>query len=203
MPDTRIDHELGGIELPPPDLAAAGPLAALLRARRSTREFSPQPLSEALLSALLWAAFGINRPDAGARTAPSARNWQEIDVLAVMERGTYRYDARAHVLHAVRSGDLRALTGEQDFVGGAPLDLVYVANFAKMTGADAEQRAFFAAADAGFVAQNVYLFCAAANLATVVRGLIDRRRLAQALGLPVDQRIVLAQTVGHPAREPR
>jgi nitroreductase len=198
MSATTVNRELGAIELPAPALDAMAPLAALLHARRSSRDFSPQPLSRELLSALLWAAFGINRPGSGGRTAPSAHDWQEIDVLVVLDAATYRYDARAHALHLVRSGDLRALTGTQDFVAGAPLDLVYVADFARMTDATDEQRAFFAAADAAFVAQNVYLFCAAASLATVVRGLIDRRRLAHALGLPVHQRIVLAQTVGHP-----
>jgi nitroreductase len=88
----------------------------------------------------------------------------------------------------------------QDFVGGAPLDLVYVANFGRMTDATPEQRTFYAAADAGLIAENVYLFCAATGLATVVRGLIDRRRLAPLLGLSVDERVVLAQTVGYPAR---
>jgi nitroreductase len=61
-----------------------------------------------------------------------------------------------------------------------------------------EQRAFFAAADAGVIGQNVYLFCACTGLASVVRGLIDRRKLAAALGLGVDQRIILAQSVGFP-----
>ena len=56
-----------------------------------------------------------------------------------------------------------------------------------------------ASADTGFVAQNVYLYCATAGLACVVRGLVDRRKLAPALELRVDQRIVLAQTVGYAA----
>ena len=80
--------------------------------------------------------------------------------------------------------------------GQAPLDLVYVADFAKMTDASDEQRTFFAAADAAFIAQNIYLCCACVGLATVVRGLIDRRKLAAALGLARHERIALAQTVG-------
>lgn len=194
-------HELGSIELPPPTWDRATPILKLLKARRSTRDFSSRALNLDVLSTLLWAAFGINRPEIAGRTAPSAHNWQEIQVFAILPEATYRYDPSAHLLHLVKIGDLRALTGMQDFVGVAPLDLVYVANFSKMADANDEQRTFFAAADAAFVAQNVYLFCSCTGLATVVRGLIDRRKLAAALGLPSHERIVLAQTIGYASNE--
>ncbi len=187
----------GAIALPPPQTTGTVPLMQALRTRRSTREFSPRPLPRELLSTLLWSAFGVNRPDTGGRTAPSAHNWQEIDVFVALADGTFRYDARSHALQRVVGDDLRAATGMQDFVGTAPLNLVYVADTAKMIDASPEDRTFYASANAGFVAQNVYLFCAAAELACVVRGLVDRSRLAPALKLRVDQRIVLAQTVGY------
>ena len=184
--------------LPPPQATGSVPLMQALRARRSTREFSSRPLPDDVLSTLLWCAFGVNRPESGGRTAPSAHNWQEIEVFATLPDGAFRYEAREHVLRLVADKDLRAMTGRQDFVGTAPLNLVYVADFGKMADASAEDRIFYAAADAGFVAQNAYLYCAAAGLACVVRGLVDRARLAPALGLRVDQRIVLAQTIGYP-----
>jgi len=187
----------GAIVLPPPQTTGTVSLLQALRARRSTREFSSRPLPLDVLSTLLWSAFGVNRPDSGGRTAPSAHNWQEIEVFAALPDGAYRYDAREHALHLVAAGDLRAATGLQDFVGTAPLNLVYAADFGKMGDASAEDRTFYASADAGFVAQNVYLYCAAAGLACVVRGLVDRRKLAPALQLRTDQRIVLAQTVGY------
>jgi SagB-type dehydrogenase family enzyme len=196
MPDDT--REIRSMTLPEPDWARAAPLLELLRARRSSREFAPMPLALPVLSTLLWAAFGINRAPGQGRTAPSAHNWQEMDLYAVLADGAFRYDAAAHALRLVKSGDLRASTGMQDFVGGAPLDLVYVADFGRMSDATAEQRTFYAAADAAVIAQNVYLFCAAAGLATVVRGLIDRRHLAAALGLAPDHRVILAQTVGYP-----
>ena len=198
MSSPAVPREIGSIELPAPQLERAAPLLGLLRARRSSREFSPRALPLEVLSTLLWAAFGINRPETAGRTAPSAHNWQEIEVVAVLPEAAYRYDAAGHVLRPVKSGDLRRLTGMQDFVGSAPLDLVYVADFEKMGDATAEQRTFYASADAAVIAQNVYLFCACTGLATVVRGLVDRRKLAPALGLAVHQRIVLAQTVGFP-----
>jgi len=187
----------GAIALPPPQTNGTVSLLQALRSRRSTREFSSRPLPNDVLSTLLWSAFGVNRPDSGGRTAPSAHNWQEIEVYAALPDGAYRYDARDHALRLVVASDLRAATGMQDFVATAPLNLVYTADFGKMGGASAEDRTFYAAADAGFVAQNVYLYCAAAGLACVVRGLVDRRKLAPALQLRIDQRIVLAQTVGY------
>jgi nitroreductase len=186
------------VALPPPQATDAVPLMQALRARRSTREFSPRPLSDDVLSTLLWCAFGVNRPGSGGRTAPSAHNWREIEVFVALPDGAFRYDAPGHVLRLVAGRDLRAMTGIQDFVGTAPLNLVYVADFGKMEGASTEDRIFYAAADAGLVAQNAYLYCAAAGLGCVVRGLVDRGKLAPALGLTVDQRIVLAQTVGYP-----
>jgi nitroreductase len=194
-------HELGVVELPAPTWARAAPIVDILNARRSTREFSSRPLALPALSALLWSAFGVNRPATGGRTAPSAHGWKSIQVYAVLRDGAYRYDAGAHAMRLVRAGDLRSLTGTQTFVGGAPLDLVYVADFARMGEATAEERTFYAAADAAAIGQNVSLFCACTGLATVVRGLINRGKLAAALGLPVGHRIVLAQTVGHPAGE--
>jgi nitroreductase len=199
MSTAAIARDDRSIALPPPQTERAGTLMHALQARRSTREFSTRALPLQELSTLLWAAFGINRADSGSRTAPSAHDWQEIEVFAALPEALYRYDARAHALRLQVTGDLRPLTGVQDFIAHAPLNLVYVADFARMAQANAEERTFFASADAGFIAQNVYLYCASAGLVTVVRGLVDRRKLAPAMRLRVDQRIVLAQTVGYPA----
>ena len=130
-----------------------------LKAPKSSREFSEKSLPLGLVSNLLWTAFGVNRPDTGKRTAPSAHNWQEIDVYAALSQGMYQYDAVAHALRQTVPGDLRRLTGVQDVVERAPVNLVYVANLSRMTNATAGDRALFIATDTGFIAQNVYLFC--------------------------------------------
>lgn len=188
--------ETDNIALPKPALPAKASLAQALKGRHSTRAFSPKSLPLKLISTLLWAGFGVNRANATDRTAPSAHNWQEIAVYAVTSEGAYRYDAKRNLLLRVESEDLRAATGLQDFVAVAPLNLVYVADFARMPDAKPEERDFLAGADAGCIAQNVYLACACLDLSTVVRALIDRRRLASALGLSKTERIILAQSVG-------
>lgn len=168
-----------------------------LAARRTTREFKGTSLPQQLLSNLLWAAFGINRRASGGRTAPSAHDMQEIGVYVVMADGAYLYDARRNVLRLAVPRDLRALTGLQAFVRDAPVDLVYVADFSRFTRDSEADKAFYSAADTGFISQNVYLFCASEGLATMVRSYIDRPALAKAMRLAPNQRVILAQSVGY------
>ena len=198
MTTIALDLESDLIALPPPALPEHTSLAQALRERVSTRLFAPQPLPPEIVSSLLWAAVGINRPYTGGRTAPSAHNWQEIEVCAVMAEGSYRYDARKNQLNLIKAEDLRGDTGLQDFVSAAPLNLVYVADLERIVDVRPQDRDFLIGADVGGIAQNVSLYCAAVGLGTVVRGLVDRRRLAQRLGLRPAQRITLAQSVGYP-----
>jgi nitroreductase len=171
-------------------------MEALLN-RCSSREFAPDALPLQLLSDLLWAAYGVNRADGG-RTAPSALNAQEIDVYVALPEGGYLYDAQRHALNLVVSQDLRRITGYQDFVDEAPLDLVFVADHRRMVMVPVAQRESYASAAAGAIAQSVYLFAASAGLATVIRAWIDRGAIADALALSHDQQVLLSQTVGFP-----
>jgi SagB-type dehydrogenase family enzyme len=192
------------LPLPAPRMVGGMPLMDALRTRRSMREYGTKPLPAETLSNLLWAAFGVNRPESGGRTAPSARNWREIDVYAATADGLFLYDAGVHALKRIASSDIRARTGLQDFVAVAPLDLVYVADLTRMTDASDDQKEQFEGPDAGFIAQNVYLFCASEGLATVVRGMVDRPSLGRLMQLGPEQHIILAQTVGYAKEcEPR
>jgi len=196
---TGLAQETGAIRLPLPESVGGITLMRALKARHSAREFDSRALPPQVLANLLWAAGGVNRPDSGQRTAPSAHDWREIDVYVTAADGAYRYDPPSHALKRVATGDIRHLTGVQDYVGTALLNLVYVADLDRMSGASAEDKAFYSATDTGFIAQNVYLYCASAGLAVVVRGLLDRDALGTALGLGKHQRIILAQSVGYPA----
>jgi SagB-type dehydrogenase family enzyme len=193
-------EELRPIQLPNPQLGGGRPLMQVLKDRSSSRSFSSEKLSSQVLSNLLWAAFGINRPDLGKRTAPSAMNWQEIDIYVAIADGLYLYDARAQILKPILSEDIRAMTGRQDFVREAPINLIYVADFSRMGSATKEEKELYSAADTGFISQNVYLYCASERLATVVRGSIDKTALAKAMRLRPDQQIILAQSVGYPKK---
>ena len=184
--------------LPPPRSTSDRLLLVALKQRRSTREFSAQALPPQVLSDLLWAAFGVNRPASGDRTAPSWRHSIEIELYLAMANGVWRYEPRAHALLSHLRQDLRAGTGSQDFVAGAPLNLVYVADGALMHGASRDDQRLYASTDTGFIGQNVYLFCAAEGLATVFRGSVDRDVLGRQLALPPTKFVTYAQTVGYP-----
>ena len=183
-----------------PQMDTGRPLMQVLRDRGSSRAFSEEKLPKQVLSNMLWAAYGVNRPDSGKRTAPSAMNWQEIDIYVATADGLTLYDAKAHALKPVLADDIRALTGGQPFVQGAPVNLVYVADFSRMGKAKDDDKVFYSAADTGFISQNVYLYCASEGLATVVRGLVDRPALAKTMRLRPDQRVILAQSVGYPEK---
>jgi SagB-type dehydrogenase family enzyme len=187
------------IPLPAPKTDGGRPLMQVLKERKSTREFGPGTLSAQTLSNLLWAAFGINRPD-GRRTAPSAMNWQEVSIYVAATDGVYVYDAKENALDPVVAGDYRGATGTQSFVKDAAVNLVYVSDLSKTGGSDASEAEMYTAADVGFIAQNVYLYCASEGLVTVVRASIDKPALARTLNLQPKQRIILAQSVGYPKK---
>jgi SagB-type dehydrogenase family enzyme len=195
-----VAQELKPLELPKPQTDGGRPLMQVLRDRHSTREFKTEKLPLPVLSNLLWAAFGVNRADSGKRTAPSAGNRQEIDIYVALAEGLYVYDAPAHRLNPVVAEDVRAATGSQDFVKEAPVNLIYVADLAKTGDASPEDKNFYTALDAGFIGQNVYLFCASEGLGAVVRGMVDRPALAKLMKLRPDQKILVAQTVGYPKK---
>jgi SagB-type dehydrogenase family enzyme len=186
------------IQLPSPQKDGGKPLMAALNSRMSTREFNGQKLPMQTMSNLLWAAFGINRPD-GRRTAPSAKNWQEIDVYAATADGVYLYDPKKNTLDLVLAKNIMPMTGAQPFVKDASVNLIYVADYSKVN-EEGMTRATLVGADAGLISENVYLFCASEGLATVVRYNVDRDALAKELKLRPQQNIILAQSVGYPKK---
>lgn len=196
-PEPAMGEAVRQIALPPPRQDGGASLMQALGQRCSQREFRTDPLPLPLLSELLWAADGVNCGGHG-RTAPSALDAQEIVVYAALPQGAYRYEPGAHRLTLAAGADIRRVTGYQDFVDEAPLDLVFVADHARMALVPVSQREAFAHVAVGAVAQNVYLYCAAAGLATVLRAWIDREAIAQALGLAMSEQVLLAQTVGYP-----
>jgi SagB-type dehydrogenase family enzyme len=184
------------VALPAPRTKGGMPLMQALKIRTSSRVFSQKKLSLQTLSDLLWAGFGISRAD-GKRTAPSARNMQEIDIYVAKADGLFRYNARENALELISSEDIREATGKQDFVKTAPVNLIYVADLAK-TGKSGARTDSWVALDTGFIAENVYLFCASEGLATVVRGMFESEKLARLMKLKDDQKIILTQTIGYP-----
>lgn len=194
------ENQPQSVLLPKPQITGGKPLMEALSLRKSTREFADKEIPAQILSNLLWAANGINRPESGKRTAPSAANWQEIDIYVATSKAVYLYDAKSNSLKVVVEGDLRADFGRQMFVKTAPVVLAFVADYSKMGRASQTDKDFYSATDTGFVSQNVYLYCASEGLNTVVLGMFDRATLSSKLGLKPDQKIILTQPVGYPRK---
>ena len=178
------------INLPAPVKTGGKPLMQALSERKSIRSYQDKSLSDQTLSNLLWAANGFNRPDK--RTAPTANNRQELELYVALESGIYLYEAQNNRLKLIRKGDFRKNTGVQDFVATAAANIIFVSDLGK---ASSEQYAF---TDCGFVAQNIYLYCASEGLGSVVRGSFDKDELAKLLNLTGKMQVLLTQSVGYP-----
>lgn len=193
------------IKLPSPDKKGGKPLMQVLNERESVREFTKEPLSLQQLSDLLWAGWGYNRPEEKKRTAPSSRNIQEIDIYVAMQSGLYIYDAELNTLKQVLSKDIRKACGTQDFVATAPLNLIYVSDMGKRGKKEGDtindSDLLSSWANSGFIAENVYLYCASANLGCVIRAMIDREKLKGEMNLRSNQCIILSQTIGVPVKK--
>jgi SagB-type dehydrogenase family enzyme len=188
------------VKLPAPQMTGGRPLMDCLKARQSSRDFGPDKPSPQVLSNLLWAADGINRPDSGKRTAPSAVNWQDIDIYVSTADGLFLYLPKEHALKKILGEDVRAAMGTQEFVKSVPINLIYVSDYSKLARGTDEDKHFYSGAHTGFISQNVYLFCASEGLATVVRGLVDREAMAKTMMLRPNQHITLAQSIGYPKK---
>ena len=204
------------IELPRPKLGAGKSLPDSLRRRRTTREISSKKLPTQLLSNLLWAACGVNRPKGpfGGQgiTAASASNSQEIDVFVALEEGVFLFDARHHRLLPVITSDVRAMAispGQKNVAMKAPVQLLYVVDIHRLTHTlgfqepglqDPEVQKSYYFVDTGLIAGNVYLFAASQGLAAWFHN-CDKAGLTRKLKLRGEQRVLFGQSVGYPAPE--
>ena len=183
--------------LPPPRKSGGKPLFDCLRERESRREYDFKPLPEQLLSDLLWATFGISRPD-GKRTAPTAFDCREFDLYLFTASGVARYDAEYHALIPILDRDHRRDVCANEWIPTAPLDIVFIADYARMNDCPPDMRDYCATADVGFICENLSLSCASEELSSCVIGSFDADKLRVLLSLRSEQKILMAQTVGFP-----
>jgi SagB-type dehydrogenase family enzyme len=202
--DRPEDNKENVVMLPAPNKNSSFPLMEAFEQRRSIRKWQDTPISQEDLSNLLWAACGVTKEKYGKvkckRSAPSACNSQEIRVYVLLPEGVFRYEEETHALACILSEDIREHVGTQKMMKVAPLGLVYVADLSRMTNPymrSDEAKRFSAWVDTGFVSQNVYLYCTAANMGSVALMLIDRKILGKKLRLQEHEKIVMTQAVGY------
>lgn len=171
-----------------------------LENRQSTGEFADSELSIEDLSDLLWAANGINRPEIGKKTAPSAQNSQEIDIYVCLKNGAYVYDAQKHVLNLVTTNDLRMMAERKKGAVAAPCLILLVAEtsrFKTNSYNTKEHVESMSKVDAGIVSQNISIFCAGVGIGTKPRAQMDHAGLKEALKLKDTQILILNHPVGY------
>ena len=186
------------IQLTQPDLQVKGELMTALKNRCSVRTFDTKTLDLETLSNLLWAANGINRDESAKRTAPSAVNAQDILIYVCMENGAFIYLPESHSLQLVSNQDLRKeIAHTQDFAKDAPISIVLVSDLSRFPFDNREKALQLACMDAGYVSQNVYLYCTIDHLATVARGTMNTDALKEALNLNDNQVPLLNHPIGY------
>jgi SagB-type dehydrogenase family enzyme len=190
---------LQDIKLNAPDMDRGLTIMKAFEKRASATSFSSRELSLQDLSDLLWASAGINRPENGKRTSPTAVNAQDIDVYVLMKSGAYLYDAKTHTLKGVAAGDNRKMVSErQTNFANAPVMLVMVSDISRFRGDDRDLKLTWAAMDAGIVSQNIAIFCAGTGLVTRPRASMDTEGLKKLLELSPTQYPLLNNPVGYP-----
>lgn len=183
------------IQLPAPQLEKLTKmtLTDALKMRQSIREFVSSDLNNEQLSSILWAACGINRPESGKLTAPTARNMQDIKLYVCRADGAWLYDAKGNALVKVLDKDLRgAIAGMQASIKDAPVALLIVSDQKN----ERRPSRDWAYCDAGYVSQNIYLACTALGMGTVARGMMDSETLQKELGLGEGQFLILNHPIG-------
>jgi nitroreductase len=189
------------IPLPKRPAAVQSDLVNALENRKSVRDYTTARLNLQDLSAILWAANGVNR-DYGRRTAPSAFGNEYIDIYVVSDEGAWRYDASAHRMKGVAPAGLKTRLTSQRFVGRASHVLVLVADPGRYPGffASSEERLRWAHATAGAIAQNVYLMSAARGVGTCLVAGIDEGAIRKGLGLAADAMPLYVMPLGYEER---
>jgi nitroreductase len=208
-PAAASTQELQPVTLPKPQTDGGKSVLAALRERRTNRSIRAGQLPPQVLSNLLWAAFGVNREKGNfgkvGRTAPSASNSQEIDLYVALPEGVYLYEAVPHRLTPVIAGDFRSRSG-RGAAATAPVNIFYVVDLARYVlegnpdrriNEPEVQKSYYYCA-VGLIAQNVYLFAASQGLAAWFHN-CDKTNTPKEFKLRPNQRVLFAQTVGHPA----
>lgn len=194
----------GGETVPLPKPRIRGQFMKSLDDHVTIKGFSTKSLSDQVLANILWAGFGVTDQNTGRRTAQSAFNMQEIDIYVLSDNGTYRYDAQAHALETITGDDLRGIIAGQPYAMNAPVHLLYVADYGK-----AEKRVpesyrqkipSWSMLHTGLIAQNIYIYCAANDMTSVIREVGGAERLHKALRLRDDQALIMSQAVGYSPR---
>ncbi len=203
------------INLPAPRHDGGVSIEKAMLERRSVRQYSPDPITLADCSQLLWSAYGITltlekMPDfvrGGLRTAPSAGARYPLELYLVawnvsdLPPGIYRYESNGHKLQKIADGDFRDPLAEaclgQDWLKQAAVSIVYSAVFERNTVKYGERgRQRYVCMDLGHSGENVYLQCGSMGMGTCAIGAFTDLRLKQVIGMTKEEEPLYVMPVG-------
>lgn len=165
--------------------------------QQQKHSYSREELPMQLMSDMLWAAMDqVKSLDGVVKGSPTIMMIHPVTIYVALKKGLYRYEPTQHVLQPVNSEDVRWMTGKENYVKDAPINLIYVVDYEKMKFIADHRKLSIASAEAGAIAQNIYLFCAAFDLNTALRSGIDSTQLYDAMQLEEGESILFAQSVG-------
>ena len=190
------------IPLPAPATDGQTSIEAALAQRRSVREFSARPLTDAELGQLLWAAQGIT-DQTGYRTAPSAGALYPLEIYVATGDGLFHYEVDRHALATLDRTDLRPALHQaalrQGAVSQAPALFVIAAVYQRTAGKyGAERSPRYVHLEAGHAAQNLLLQAVALGLGAVPIGAFDDTDVQRVLNLPAEEEPLYLIPVGQP-----
>jgi len=206
------------IDLPAPRTDGPVSVEKAMAERRSVRKYSPDPITLADCSQLLWSAYGITltrekMPDfvrGGLRTAPSAGARYPLELYLVawnvsdLPPGIYRYESNGHKLQKIAGGDIRDALAEaclgQDWLKQAAISIVYSAVFERNTVKYGERgRQRYVCMDLGHSGENVYLQCGSMGMATCAIGAFTDLELKKVMGMTKEEEPLYVMPIGRPA----
>lgn len=198
-------EEVTAIKLPEPRFDSDVSLEQSLLGRRSTRNYTEEPLTLQDVSQLLWAAQGTT-DNRGFRTAPSAGGLYPLEVYIVagnvanLAPGIYQYGTDLHELIPIIAGDRRSELADaalgQTWVKAGAIVIVFTAVYERTTGKYGERGIRYVHIEAGHAAQNLCLQATAMGLGAVTVGAFHDEQVVKLLNLPGDEQPLYLIPVG-------
>ena len=196
--------------LPEPHFSSEVSIEQTLQKRCSRRHFTSTSLTQKEISQILWAAYGLRWKNtfAGSKTTPSAGALYPLEIYILigkvdeLPQGLYHYSPANHSIEQLHTRDLRDslcfAAYHQEMIQTAPVTLVYMANFEKVTYRYGERGIIrYIPMDIGHSAQNVYLQAEAMGLGTCAVGAFDDGQVTEVLSLPDHLTPMYLMPVGH------
>ncbi len=177
-----------------------------IESRKSRRKFSPEPLSVAELTYLLWATQGVRKTFShnthALRTVPSAgarhpfETYLAVNSIEGLEPGLYRYlpfENSLEYLEAIEQMEEKLIEGalDQVFAGQCAVSFIWTVIPYRTEWRYTVKSSKIILLDAGHMAQNLYMACESINCGTCAIGAYDQKKMDDLLGIDGEEEFTI------------